>query len=105
MQSAIKDKEQKSNRQDGLLISEEFHAKSDNGIPSGVLTFEEIKEITGNGWAIIKNAEFNGCIFIRGELLFHSTDPDEAYDKLKHMKEYVFFLHCTERDPNVVYVL
>ena len=40
----------------------------------GVLTFEEIKEIVGNGWAVIKNPEFNGCIFLRGELYFHSQD-------------------------------
>jgi len=27
-------------------------------IPSGVLTFEEIKAIADNGWAIIKNPEY-----------------------------------------------
>ena len=74
-------------------------------IPSGVLTFEEIKAIADNGWAIIRNPEYERGVMLRGELLFYSMDIDEAYDKLKHTKEHVAFRHFTKRDPNVVYLL
>ena len=70
------------------------------------LSFEEIKDIVGNGWAVIKDAEFNGCIFLRGELLFHSHDPDEAYEEWGKSKEKdVLIKYCGERDPNIVYML
>ena len=72
----------------------------------GVLTFEEIKEIVGNGWAVIKNPEFNGCIFLRGELYFHSQDEDEAGEVWGKSKEnHLYFKFCGERDPNIVYLL
>ena len=74
-------------------------------IPSGVLTFEEIKAIADNGWAIIKNPEYEKGLMLRGELLFYSLDRKEAYEKLKHTKEHVAFRHFTKRDPNVVYLL
>ena len=83
-------------------------------IPSGVpctsctaqvLTFEEIKKIADNGYAIIRNPEYERGMMIRGELLFHSTDRKEAYEKLKHTAEHVAFRHFTKRDPNVVYLL
>ena len=71
-----------------------------------VLTFEQIKNRVGNGWAIIKDPVFNGCIFLRGELLFHSADEDEAYEEFRVTKEKdVLIKYCGERDPNIVYLL
>ena len=71
-----------------------------------VLTFEQIKNRVGKGWALIKDPVFNGSIFIKGALIYYSADPDEAYEELRITKEKdVFFLHCVERDPNVIYML
>ena len=74
-------------------------------IPSGVLTYEEIKQIADNGWAIIRNPIRENGVLLGGELLFYSMDRDEAYEKLRHTKERVLFRHFTKRDPNVVYLL
>ena len=75
---------------------------------NGVLTFEEIKEIVGNGWGIIKNPKYNGTNKCSGELIFHTTDEDEAYEALgryRREKIYVAFRYFGERDPNIVYLL
>ena len=73
---------------------------------NGTLSFEQIKDIVGNGWALIKDPVFNGSIFLNGILLYHSNDPDKAYEELRVTQEKdVFFLHCIERDPNIVYML
>ena len=71
-----------------------------------VLTVEQIKSIVGRGWALIKNPVYDGCIFLKGELLFHSADEDEAYEALRVMrKEHrVLFKHFVDRDPNVAYL-
>ena len=73
---------------------------------NGALTFEQIKDIVGNGWAVIKDAEFNGCVFLRGEIYFHSANEDEAMQVWGKSKENdLYFKFCGERDPNIVYLL
>ena len=73
-------------------------------IPSGVMTFEEIKKIADDGWAIIKNPVRDQGILIRGELVFHSNDYQEALDVWGATKEHVAIKYCGKRDPNVVYI-
>jgi len=73
---------------------------------NGTLSFEQIKDIVGNGWALIKDPVFNGCIFLKGELIYHSQDEDEAFEEMRTSKEKdVLIKYCGERDPNVVYLL
>jgi hypothetical protein len=75
-------------------------------ISSGVMTFEQIRDIVGNGWAIIKNPVRDGSVLLGGELLFHSVDKDEVYQKTRVVGEkHVLFKYCGERDPNIVYLL
>ena len=73
---------------------------------NGMMSFEQIKDIVGNGWALIKDPVFNGCILLKGELIFHSQDEEEAVERMRVRKEKdVLFAYCGKRDPNVVYLL
>ena len=74
---------------------------------NGTLSFEQIKDIVGNGWAVIKDPVFNGCIFKKGELIYHSHDEDEAFEamKAKRKEHRLYIKYCGERDPNIVYLL
>ena len=86
----------------------------ENEIPSGVpctsykvqvLTFEEIKKIADNGWAIIKNPVREQGILVRGELVFHSYDYEAALDAMATSgARHVAIKYCGKRDPNVVYI-
>ena len=71
-----------------------------------ILTIEQIKEIVGDGWAIIKDPVGDKKT-TRGELLFYTHDEDEAYKQLSVLRKnhYVYFTYCGKRDPNVVYLL
>ena len=74
-------------------------------IPSGVMTFEEIKTITGDGWAIIKNPVRDRGALISGELYFHSHDYEEALDAMSTSgAKHVAIKFCGKRNPNVVYI-
>jgi len=75
-------------------------------IPKGIMTIEQIREIVGDGWAIIKDPTGDRKT-TQGELLFYTHDEDEAYEQLSIMrkKHYVYFTYCGKRDPNVVYLL
>ena len=73
---------------------------------NGVLTARQIRNRVGDGWAIIENAEFNGCIFLRGKLLYHSSDKQQAHEEMRRRTEKdLFFKYCGKRDPNVAYLL
>ena len=73
---------------------------------SGALAFEQIKDIVGNGWAVIKNPVCDGSKIIKGELYFHSQNEEEAFEELGKCKEkHVSFRYFGERDPNIVYLL
>ena len=75
-------------------------------ISNGALTFEQIKDIVGNGWAVIKDPVFNGCIFLKGELYYHSHDKERAAEVWGKSKEKDLYLKfCGKRDPNTVYLL
>ena len=80
--------------------------KSTASIPQGVLTIEQIKEIVGDGWAIIKDP-VGDRKSTKGELLFYTHNEDEAYKQfgILRQKHYVYFTYCGKRDPNVVYLL
>ena len=74
-------------------------------ITSGVLTFEEIKAVAGEGWAIIKNPVRERGVLISGELYFHSHDYEEALDAMSTSgAKHVAIKFCGKRDPNVVYI-
>ena len=71
-----------------------------------LMTERQIRNIVGDGWAIVENSEWNGSVFIRGKLLYHSSDREEALHELfKRKEEDLFFLYCGKPDPNVVYLL
>ena len=71
-----------------------------------VLSFRQIRNRVGEGWAIIENPEWNGAIFLRGELLYHSLNKDEAVEEFcKRKEKHLFFMHCRKPDPNTVYIL
>ena len=74
---------------------------------NGTLSFAQIKDIVGNGWAVIKDPVFNGCIFLKGELIYHSHDEDEAFEamKAKRKEHRLYIKYCGKRDPNIVYLL
>ena len=72
----------------------------------GVMPFETIKSITGDGWAVIKNPEREDGTLVRGELIFHSDDYQEAIKAWGTSSEkYVSIKYCGKRDPKVVYIL
>ena len=75
--------------------------------PNGMLSFEQIKDIVGNGWAVIKDPIRDGSILLGGKLLFHSSNEDEAVENMRIMrKEHRLYMkYCGERDPNIVYLL
>ena len=73
---------------------------------NGMMSSEEIHSITGNGWAIVKNPVHERGILVRGELLFHSDNYQEAIEAWGTSREkYVSIKYCGKRDPNVVYIL
>ena len=76
------------------------------GSQNGMLNFEQIKDIVGNGWAVIKNPVREGSKILKGELYFHSQDEEEALNELSKCKEkLVSFRYFGERDPNIVCLL
>ena len=75
-------------------------------IPKGALTCPQIKDIVGNGWAVIRNAEFDGSIFLKGELIYYGYDKEDVYHRDRAKGENnLFFMYCGKRDPNTVYLL
>ena len=73
---------------------------------NGALTERQIRNRVGDGWAIIEDPEWNGSIFLKGKLLYHSLNKDEVVDEFCRRKEkHLFFMHCMKPDPNVVYLL
>ena len=78
-------------------------AESENG----TLSFEQIKEIVGNGWAIIRNPIRKGSILLAGELIYHSHNEDDAFEAMKASRKNnrLYIKYCGERDPNTVYLL
>ena len=80
--------------------------KTTSKMPKGVLPFAEIKDIVGNGWAIIKNPEYDGSVFLRGEMVYYGSDKNDVYQRERRAGEkHVLFIYCGERDPNTVYLL
>ena len=73
---------------------------------NGALNLEQIKDIVGNGWAVIKNPIRDGSKLLKGELFYHSQNEDEALEELSKCKEkHVSFRYFGKRDPNIVYLL
>jgi hypothetical protein len=72
---------------------------------NGVLTYRQIRNRVGDGWAVIQDPEFNGAILLKGKLVFHSSDRAEALDELFERKGDLLFKYCGKVDPNVVYLL
>ena len=80
--------------------------KITNGSRNGALSFRQIRNKVGDGWAVIKDPEFNGAIFLKGELVYHSKDRLEALEEFGKCKSGTFyFKYCGKPDPNVVYIL
>ena len=73
---------------------------------NGVLSLRQIRNRVGDGWAIIKNPEFEKGQIARGELLYHSSDRKQTLHELGKCKNGDFaFEYCGKIDPNVVYLL
>jgi len=73
---------------------------------NGTLSFRQIRNRVGNGWAIIKDPEFNGCILLGGKLLYHSNDRIKALDEFEKCDNGHFaFKYCGKLDPNAIYLL
>ena len=71
-----------------------------------VLTYRQIRNRVGDGWAVIQDPESNGSVLLRGKLVFHSKDRAEALDELFKRDEYDLLIkYCGKRDPNVIYLL
>ena len=76
------------------------------GKQNGVLTYRQIRNRVGNGWAIIKNPVREKGILTHGELLYHSNDRKQALDELGKCKNGHFaFQFCGKIDPNIVFIL
>jgi hypothetical protein len=88
------------------MISTVNKPKTTANIPSQVLNSEQIKEKVGNGWALIEDPEYNGCVFLGGKLIFYSHNEDETFDVMSKCKgKRVLIMYCGKRDPNIVYLL
>jgi len=72
---------------------------------NGVLTYRQIRNRVGDGWAVIQDPESNGSILLRGKLVFFSSDRAKALDELFKRKGNLLFKYCGKVDPNVVYLL
>ena len=73
---------------------------------NGVLTYRQIRNRVGDGWAIIKNPVREKGILTHGELLYHSSNRKQALEELGKCKNGHFaFKYCGKIDPNVVYIL
>ena len=71
-----------------------------------ILSCQQIKDMVGNGWAVIRNPEYDGCIFLRGELIYYGYDKSDVYRKERTAGEkHVLYMYCGKRDPNIVYLL
>jgi len=74
--------------------------------PNDVLSWQQIKDIVGDGWAIISNPEFEGSEFVRGELFYYGYVKSDVYKRERTIgKKDVYFKYCGERDPNVILML
>ena len=75
-------------------------------VTSEVMTWRQIKDKVGNGWAIISNPEFRGQEFVRGELFYYGYVKSDVYNNKRTagLKD-VYFKYCGERDPNVILML
>jgi len=76
------------------------------GSQNGVLSFRQIRNRVGDGWAIIKDPEFDGCIFLQGELIYHSDDRAKVLKEFGRCNERdVLLKYCGKPDPNTVFLL
>ena len=74
-------------------------------ITNEVMTWQQIKDKVGNGWAIISNPEFNGQGFVRGELFHYGYNKSEVYQKDTGERKHVYYRYCGKRDPNIILML
>jgi hypothetical protein len=71
-----------------------------------ILTKRQIRNRVGEGWAIIEDPEWNGSIFLKGKLLYHSLNKSEVVEEFcKRKEKHLYFMHCIKPDPNVIYLL
>ena len=56
------------------------------GSQNGVLTERQIRNRVGDGWAIVQDPEWNGSVFLKGKLLYHSADHEKAYEEFGKCK-------------------
>ena len=82
------------------------NVKTRNRNSGGILTERQIRNRVGDGWAIVENPVWNGSIFLKGKLLYHSLNKNEVVDEFCKRKEKdLYFMHCTKPDPNAIYLL
>ena len=70
------------------------------------MTCQQIRDIVGNGWAVVSNPEFSGSDLLRGELIYFGYDKLDVYQKeIAAGHKRVFYMYCGKRDPNVILML
>ena len=74
-------------------------------VPNDVLTWQQIKDKVGDGWAIISNPEFDGLNFVKGELFHYGYNKSEVYQRETRGQKDVLFRYCGKRDHNVYLML
>ena len=75
-------------------------------VTNEVMTWQQIKDKVGDGWAIINNPEFEGQEFVRGELFYYGYVKSDVYKRERTVGlKRVFLRYCGERDPNVILML
>ena len=74
-------------------------------VTNEVMTWQQIKDKVGDGWAIISNPVYEGSKFVGGELFYYGYNKSEVYQKDTRGQKKVFFRYCGKRDPNVILML
>lgn len=74
------------------------------------LTYQQIVEKVGNGWALVANPEYkeNAEYFSKAVLLFYSSNKKEVRSKIKQYKdkyEHLGFFYLGEIPEDVIYTV
>ena len=75
-------------------------------VTNEVMTWQQIKDKVGNGWAAISNPEFKSSELVRGELIYYGYNKSDVYRReIGAGHKRVFYTYCGKRDPNVYLML
>ena len=75
-------------------------------ITKEVMTWQQIRDKVGDGWAIISNPEFKSSELVKGELVYFGYNKSDVYQReIDDEHKRVFYTYCGKRDPNVILML